>query len=103
MSHDGSINHDQSEPNVSAILWSGLVATLLLLVAIYAAIYIYHSGLSTEIMNKQSGSDPLSLQDLREEEAEKLAGYGWVSTENNTVYIPIEAAKEKVLARYATQ
>ena len=52
---------------------------------------------ASDIVASESGDNPPTAAELREQEAETLSTYGWVDQEKGIVRIPVDRATELVI------
>ena len=89
---------NSSQPNGSSILPSVIVG--LGTIVVFALLVLLVSKLSdggkVEVV-ANTGDQPPSAAELREQEAETLSTYGWVDQDKGTVRIPVERAAELLI------
>ena len=88
--HSGTINHDTSEPNAKAVLYSVLGTVALFVVTVFAGMLYYLGSSSKELNDKELVGTPKELKELHESEDSQL----------NTGSIPISNAMEQVVREY---
>jgi len=99
--HDGTLNHDLSEPNSLNIGLSVLISAIFFAGALYSGALIYKGMLASEILRKENVGASAEIAELRVLNSEQLATYVVVDKERNVVQIPIAKAMQKVVASYS--
>ena len=68
------------------------------LIALFAVIVRFSAGVGGgEGVVEDAGNKPPTAAELREQDSEVLASYGWVDEENGVVRIPVERATQLYL------
>jgi uncharacterized protein affecting Mg2+/Co2+ transport len=102
MSHsEGVINHDQSNPNSKAIVWSMIITVISLVLTVWAGKIIYNSMSSNELNSKEvTGGGFISQQELKAYEDDQLHSLKWIDQSKGKVQIPIQTAMQLTLKKY---
>ena len=100
MSHDGTINHDVSEPYSKGIAIAVITTGISLALIFIASIFLYRGTLTDERNEKEIIPGSAFLQKIRAYEADQNTSLNWVDKKLGTVHIPIDLAMHRVVQDY---
>ncbi len=86
------------DPNVAASAVVGIISAILLFVIIVLLQAWFYSAEEAEQFRKVYSQPYQELQNVDNDQLERLGSYGWVSEPDAIAHIPIEQAMELVVA-----
>lgn len=86
---------------LKGLVWTGVVTCLCLLATLIAVSEIFYWTLRSEIQRKQLAITNSVLIDTHAQEQARLTRYQWVKQNDGVLRIPLQRAKELVVADYA--
>ncbi|RAP32752.1 hypothetical protein DID75_04105 [Candidatus Marinamargulisbacteria bacterium SCGC AG-410-N11] len=100
MSHDGTINHDQSEPK-TFILGINIVFLIIILIITFIVFGMFFNSLKNIEQNKKQNIGPnKELTKLKNYENKELSTLKWLDKKKGKVQIPIDLAIKNVAKTY---
>lgn len=100
VSQSSSLAEMQSS-RLNGLVWTGIATCVCILVCLMVVSEIFYWTSRNEIQKKQLATGNALLKDTRTQEQARLTRYQWVKKGDGVLRIPVERAKELVIADYA--
>lgn len=92
--------HETQDFQFTHLLWVIPASIVLLVTYVGVCLYGYRGAASEEMIRKHSVLADTTIKDFKAKEVELMSTYGWQDKEAGKVRIPVDKAKESVLAEY---